>query len=101
MRDFHLGSESLATALQQVGSETQALHVLEEAAQVKAHYDTHPTHQGLLAGIFGRFHVQARLAHEYRQLGRIDEALAIEDTVLHMLKYADDDHPIVRQIRES
>ncbi len=45
--------------------------------------------------------MQARLASEYRKLGRIDEAEAIEDEVLGMLKYADADHPIVRQIRES
>ena len=53
------------------------------------------------AGAFARFRVQARLAHEYRKLGRIAEAVAIEDEVLHMLKYAEDDHPVVRQIRAS
>ena len=41
------------------------------------------------------------LAREYRNLGRLDEAEAIENEVLRMLKYADADHPIVRQINES
>ena len=54
-----------------------------------------------LEGAFGRFHVQARLAREYRKLGRVQEAEALEAEVLRMLKYADADHPIVRQIRES
>ena len=54
-----------------------------------------------MGGGFGRFRVRARLASEYRKLGRLDEAVAIEDEVLRMLKYADADHPIVRQINES
>ena len=36
--DFYLGSESLATAWQRLGNETQVLRVLEDAAQVKARY---------------------------------------------------------------
>ncbi len=94
--DFYLGSESLVTAWQRLGNEAQALRVLENAAQVKAR----DLARGL-TGAFGRFRVQARLAREYRQLGRIDEAVAIEAEVLRMLKYADADHPIVRQIRAS
>ncbi len=70
--------------------------MLEEAAAAKARYGS-----GLFWGAFGGFRVQARLAREYRKLGRIDEAVAIEDEVLHMLKYADADHPIVRQIKEA
>ena len=38
---------------------------------------------------------------EYRQLGRDQEAEALEAELLRMLAYADADHPIVRQIRES
>ena len=49
----------------------------------------------------GRSRVRARLAREYRTLGRVDEAVSIEDDVLRMLKYADADHPIVLQIREA
>ena len=70
--------------------------MLEEAAAAKARYRS-----GLFWGAFGRFRVQARLAREYRTLGRVDEAVAIEDDVLHMLKYADADHPIVLQIQEA
>jgi len=96
--DFYLGSESLATAWQQLGNETQALRVLEDAAHVKARYLPY----GLVgAGAFGRFRVQAGLAREYRRLEHIDEAEALEADVLRMLAYADADHPIVRQIRES
>ncbi len=94
--EFFVASESLASAWQGLGNEPRALRVLEEAA-----HRTLPNRNDLLAGAFGRFRVQARLASEYRKLGRIDEAEAIEDEVLDMLKYADADHPIVRQIRES
>ena len=92
--EFYQASESLATAWQRIGNETSALRVLETAAQTKAQYPN-------LLGAVPRFHVQARLAREYRTLGRIDEAVAIEDDVLHMLRYADADNDIVRQIREA
>ncbi len=94
---FYLASESLATAWLEVGNATQALHVLERAAHGKPSYDQ-------FGGIYGAhvwFGVRARLAREYRKLGRVDEAVAIEDDVLHMLKYADADHPIVLQIRKT
>ncbi len=94
--DYFLGAESLATAWQHVGDDAQALVVLEEAAAAKARYPI-----GLMVGAFGQLRVKARLAREYRTLGRVDEAVAIEDDVLHMLKYADADHPIVLQIREA
>lgn len=55
----------------------------------------------VLSGAHGRFRVQARLALEYRKLGRIVDAVTIEDEVLHMLSHADADHPIVQQIREQ
>ena len=92
--EYYLGAESLATAFQHVGDDAQALRVLEAAAAAKARYDSS------FWGAFGGLRVRARLAREYRTLGRIDEAVAIEDDVLHMLKYADADHPIVLQIRE-
>ena len=94
--DYYLGAESLATAWQHVGDDAQALVVLEEAAAAKARYPI-----SLMVGAFGGLRVQARLAREYRRLGRVDEAVAIEDDVLHMLKYADADHPIVLQIKEA
>ena len=69
--------------------------MLEKATEAKARY------ANFFWGAFGRLRVQARLAREYRALGRVDEAVAIEDDVLHMLKYADADHPIVLQIRKT
>ena len=93
--DFYLGSESLATAWQLLRNEPRALRVLENAAKVQARIET------ALGGAHGRFRVQARLAREYRKLGRIDEAVAIEDEVLHMLTYADADHPVVLAINEA
>ena len=95
-QDFYRGSESLATAWQELGEDTQALRVLEEAAQVRARYFF-----GQVVGAFGRSRIQARLAREYRKLGRNDDAEAIETDMLRMLRYADDDHPIVRYIQES
>ena len=79
-----------------MGDDARALRVLEEAAAAKARYGNNQ-----FWGAFGRFRVRTRLAREYRTLGRIDEAVAIEDDVLHMLKYADADHPIVLQIAET
>ena len=93
--EFYQGSESLATAWQKVGDNARALRVLEHAAGRKARYEI------LLSGPSGKFRVQARLARVYRALGRIDEAVALEDEVLHMLKYADADHPVVLQIKEA
>ena len=52
-------------------------------------------------GHSNRSRVQARLARDYRKVGRVVEAVAIEDDVLRMLKYADADHPIVLRIREA
>ena len=97
--DFFVASESLASALQGVGNEPRVLRVLEVAARRAPLRTVNLT--GFLTGAFGRFRVQARLASEYRKLGRVDEAEAIENEVLRMLKYADADHPIVRQINES
>ncbi len=94
--EFFLASESLASAWQRLGNEPRALGVLEEAA-----HRTVRDRNDVLAGAFGRFRVRARLASEYRTLGRVDEAEALEDDVLRMLEYADADHPIVRQINAS
>ena len=55
----------------------------------------------MIIGAHGWFRVQARLAHEYRRLGRIPEAEAVEDVVLHRLTYADVDHPVVLQIKAA
>ena len=93
---LYLESESLATAWLNVGEEAKALQVLEKAAQERPRYGG-----GMIIGAHGRFRVQARLAHEYRRLGRIQEAEAVEDELLHMLKYADADHPVVLQIKEA
>ena len=94
--EFFVASESLASAWLRLGDVPRALAVLDAATR-----RTPRNHQHILAGAFGRFRVQARLASEYRKLGRVDEAEAIEDEVLRMLKYADADHPIVRQINQS
>ena len=45
-----------------------------------------------------RFRLQARLARDYRRLGRVEEAVEIENEVLRMLRYADADHRVVSQI---
>ena len=91
---FYMASEYLATAWLEVGEDTQALHVLAQAAQGRPRY----RRGGLIEGARVWCRAQARLAREYRKLGRTSEAVAIEDDVLHMLKYADADHPIVIEI---
>ena len=94
--DFYLGSASLATAWQRLGNEAQALRVLETAAQTDPRY--RPDHFDTPVG---QFRLKELLAREYRKRGRIDDAEAIEAEVLRLLRYADADHPIVRQIREG
>ena len=86
---FYLATESLATAWLEAGDKTKALHVLENAAQAR------PEYRLGIRGAHVWFRGRARLAREYRKLGRLDEAVTIEDDVLHMLKHADADHPVV------
>ena len=92
--EYYQASELLATAWQRIGDETQALQVLETATHVQAQYPR-------LWGVVPRFRVQARLARDYRRLGRVEEAVEIEDEVLHMLRYADASHQVVRRITDA
>ena len=91
----YLASESLATAWLEVGEEAEAVRVLESVSVVR------PVYGSQLWGGYGWFRVRARFAREYRKLGLVSEAVAIEDDVLHMLKYADADHPVLLQINEA
>ena len=43
--------------------------------------------------------MKLRLAQLYRQMGRADDAHKIETELLRLLTYADEDHPILVQLR--
>ena len=67
---FYEVSESLATALHEAGDERQALRVLERALEEGVLLNG----SGWILGAFNRLRLQARLAREYRKVGRVDEA---------------------------
>ena len=96
-KTFYLASESLATAYSRTGDEVRAMNVLEKAAEESPLLGF----GGQIMGVHAWYRVQAGLARGYRKLGRTDEAVTVEDELLHRLKYADADHPIVLQIREA
>jgi tetratricopeptide (TPR) repeat protein len=90
---YFLGAELLAVALAGQGDLQAAYGVLEDAAEQRnlvVPY-TAPLHQ----------RIQARLALLSRELGRTAEAEAVEAELEEALSLADQDHPILVQIREQ
>jgi tetratricopeptide (TPR) repeat protein len=90
---FFLGSESLADLWEKQGDLEKALKVLEAASQEKTRaifYSASP--------LFW-MRVQAQLAELYRKLDREQEAQEIETELRQLLKYADADHAILRQLK--
>jgi DNA-binding winged helix-turn-helix (wHTH) protein/tetratricopeptide (TPR) repeat protein len=84
------GSESLAAAYEREGDLSSALRVLEEAA--RGDEISNPPRVFWLR-------VKAQLARLYRKLGRVEDAQKVEAELLRLLAYADEDHPILRQLR--
>jgi DNA-binding winged helix-turn-helix (wHTH) protein len=91
----YLYSETLARAAAKAGDTAGAIRVLEETAALKD--ITYPVidHTGYLW-----MRTQLLLADLYRTAGRIDEARAIERDLTAALAAADDDAPMLRQVRE-
>jgi tetratricopeptide (TPR) repeat protein len=89
---YFLGTELLAAALVEQGDLQAAYRVLEDAVKQRNMVNSlsTPLHQ----------RVQARLALLARELGRTAEAELIEAALAETLKFADEDHPILIQIRE-
>jgi len=93
---FFMGSESLAKAFERQGDLQNSIRVLERASREKAiGFDNFP------AGVAYWLRVQSQLARLYRQVGRVEDALKIESELSKLLAYADPDHPILRQLKES
>lgn len=89
---FYAGWESLAVAYQQQGDLFGAVRALEDGSH-EIEY-----------GSFGRpfwLRMKARLAQLYRKVNRLDDAQRIEAELLRLLAYADPDHPILSQLRNS
>jgi tetratricopeptide (TPR) repeat protein len=92
---FYLGSESLARLLEEEGELDKALQVLEAASAERTlalDSDVSP---------FFWLRIQLQLAEVYRKLDREQEAQEIEGELKELLKYADPDHAILRQLRQS
>ena len=95
--ELFAASEALATAWRRQGNDLAALRVLEAAAQRRPRL----TDAGFLIGAFGRLRILTGLARLYRQLGRTNDAVSIEEEVLGSLRFADPDHPLVLRITEG
>lgn len=88
-----VGAEVLAVVMAGQGHPEAAYRVLKGVAMQRNMVNSYsaPLHQK----------IQARLALLARELGRIDEAEAIEAELTRALEFADPNHPILVQIREQ
>ncbi len=91
---FYLASESLAAALKEKGDLPRAIEVLERASE--ARFQAVVSNSG--AGVYwlrNRF----ELARLYRDIGRVEDARAIEAELLKLLALADREHPILLELQ--
>ena len=92
-------SESLANAWERQGDLEMALRTLEDASQQKSR--TYPwANPGGASPKLHWMRVRLRLAQLYRRLEREAEALEIETELRDLLRYADSDLWLVRQLGE-
>jgi tetratricopeptide (TPR) repeat protein len=91
--EFHLGSETLATALMKKGDTRRAIEILERASERKFLAAV-----ALDRGVPYWMRNRLDLAVLYRNVGRVKEARAIESDLSRLLKLADPDHPIRREL---
>jgi tetratricopeptide (TPR) repeat protein len=92
LSERYLGAESLATALERLHRNDQALKVLEAAAAAEPRY----TRTGPSAAFWLR--ALDRLSRTYRDLGRTADADAVDARLRRLLISADSDHPLVIQL---
>jgi len=90
---YFLGAELLAIALTEEGDLQAAYRVLEDAAGQKNLVNSlsTPLHQ----------RIQAHLALLAREIGRTAEAESIEAELAESLRFADESHPILVQLRKQ
>jgi hypothetical protein len=93
---FYSGSESLAVTYEQQGDLLAALGVLERACSE----DELGGEAGSISRVFW-LRDKAHLARLYRRLGRTKDAQKVEAELARLLAYADEDHPILRQMKRS
>ena len=84
-------ARTLSLAWEALGEPERGLQVLEEASRQKPR---------ILTGRYYWMLVQLRLAELYREVGRDEEALAIEDELRRYCAYADPDFPILQELQE-
>jgi len=89
------GFATLGRFYEQKGDYSNGIRVLEEANRPV------PADRRLFAATNALVHVRAHLAGLYRKVGRGEEAEQIEQRLRERLKYADADHPILRQLQQS
>ncbi|HSE98528.1 MAG TPA: hypothetical protein VLD57_09715, partial [Blastocatellia bacterium] len=87
---YYAAWDSLATAFEHDGDLLTSLSVLEEGCREK--------HYGGSANMLW-LGMKARLAQMYRRLNRTDDARKVEAELAALLRYADADHPVLRQIQ--
>jgi serine/threonine protein kinase len=85
------GWDSLAAAYEQRGDLVSLLRVLEMAPDELGHYGT--------TSLTIYLKMKSRLAQLYRAMGRAEDAQKIETELLRLLTFADEDHPILVQLR--
>ena len=89
---YLLGSQSLALALKNRGDLVEAAQVLEKAL---AHEDSKYSET-----IWINLNSRWNLVQIYRQLNRMDQSKKLLTELKSLLRYADEDHPILKSIRE-
>ncbi len=99
LRGIHellISSDGLALALERHGQLQEALRVLDDASQERSLEFAWNSPYGVFW-----LRIQAHQAQLCRELGRIEEARTIESQLRRILAYADPDHPILLQLKQS
>ena len=94
LSERYLAAESLATELARIGKQDEAINVLEDAAADVPRYAR--------TGVSGAYwlRVLARLAQDYRNVGRVSDAETLEARLRKLLALGDADHPLLGQISQ-
>lgn len=93
---YFLAAESLAQVYEQQGKLAQAVEVLRKAGEEKRR----AVYNGGVPTLLW-MRIRLRLADLYQNQGRQGLAQEIEAEVRQLLAYADDDHPIARELRAA
>lgn len=92
LSERYLAAESLASVLESANRRDEALAVLEAASLDEPRYT--------LTGPSGAFWLRAlsRLSRTYREMGRLNDAEAVDDRLRQLLSQADADHPLLKAL---